>query len=280
VKKGLVLALGALAAGGAGLGAAEWRWRSATAALVSRLQRDAIAGPEGAPALDALPPPVARYLRAVLPARPGGVRFARVEQRGEFLARPGPNGWRPFTAVEHFSARPAGFVWDARVRMAPGMTVRVRDSFVGGRGSMVASVMGVYPVVSVEGTPEIAAAALQRFLAEAVWIPTALLPGDGVSWSALDASSARATVTAGTTTVAVDFHFGADGLVVGIYTAARARDIGGGRSVSTPWQGRFSDYELLDGFRIPTRGEVEWLMPEGPAPYWRGEITGVTFTRR
>jgi hypothetical protein len=148
----------------------------------------------------------------VLPAERAGVRFSRVEQRGEFLARPGPDGWRPFTAVEHFSARPAGFVWDARIRMAPGMTVRVRDGFVGGRGSMVASVMGVYPVVSVAGTPEIDAAALQRFLAEAVWIPTALLPGEGVAWSALDASGARATVTAGATTVSVDFHFGGDGL--------------------------------------------------------------------
>jgi hypothetical protein len=182
--------------------------------------------------------------------------------------------------VEHFSARPPGFVWDAHIRMAPGVTVHVRDALVHGRGSMEARVLGVYPVVSVEGTAAITAAALQRYLAEAVWLPTALLPEEGVRWSSLDASSARATISAGDATVSVDFHFGADSLVDRIYTASRERDVGGGRTVPTPWQGRFSQYELRGGYRIPLRGEVEWIMTDGPAPYWRGEITEVTFERR
>lgn len=29
--------------------------------------------------------------------------------------------------------------------------------------------------------------------------------------------------------------------------------------------------------RIPLRGEVEWPLPEGPQPYWRGSVTAVTF---
>ena len=282
MRKHLVLTLGALAAGtGAGLAVADWRWRSATAALVSRLHADAAPEPRAVPSeIEALPKPVARYFRAALPPSAIALRSARLEQRGEFLARPGSDGWRAFTAVEHFSARPAGFVWDARIRMAPGLTIRVRDGFVRGRGSMVASVLGIYPVVSVEGRPDVTAAALQRYLAEAVWIPTALLPEEGVHWASLDESSARATITAGATTVSVDFHFGTDDLVDRIFTASRGRDVGEGRSVPTPWQGRFSHYELRDGYRIPMRGEVEWVLPDGPAPYWRGEITGVTFERR
>jgi hypothetical protein len=271
---------GALAAGaGVGLGLAAWRWRSATARLVARLRSEAALAPGGAVDLKALPVPVARYLRAVLP--PGGAELsrARVEQRGEFLARPGPSGWRPFTAVEHFSARPPGFVWDARIRMAPGLTVRVRDAFVSGRGSMVASVMGIYPLVSLESSAELGTAALQRYLAEAVWIPTALLPGEGVRWTGIGESSARASISAGALTATVDFHFGRDGLVERIFTAARGRDAGGGRIVPTPWQGRFSYYELRDGCGVPTRGEVEWLMPDGPMPYWRGRVTAITFER-
>jgi hypothetical protein len=159
------------------------------------------------------------------------------------------------------------------------MHVKVRDGFVAGRGSMVGSVMGLRRVASAEDTPAIAAGALQRYLAEAVWLPTALLPGAGVSWTALDSASARATLTSGTTTVSLDFHFGADGLVSRIYTPARERDLGGGRSAPTPWQGRFSRYEARHGFLIPISGEVEWLLPEGPQPYWQGEITGVTFER-
>jgi uncharacterized protein DUF6920 len=281
VRKSVVVTLGALTGVGAGLALASWRWRSVTAALVSRLRSEAAREPAVWTAEpEALPAPVARFFRAVLPQGGTALRSARLEQRGQFLARPGADGWRRFTAVEHFSARPPGFVWDADIRMAPGLTVRVRDGFVSGRGSMVASVLGIYPVVAAEGSPELGAAALQRFLAEGVWIPTALLPQEGIRWSSLDQSSARATVTVGTVTASVDFHFDAAGLVERIFTAARGRDAGGGRIVPTPWQGRFSGYELRDGYRIPTRGEVEWLMPDGPAPYWRGEITGATFERR
>jgi hypothetical protein len=256
------------------------RWRAGTAALVARLRgpsADLRLPPFVDADLEGLPPPVARYLRAVLPDAAPAIAYARLAQRGELLARPRPDGWRPFTAVENFSTRPPGFVWDARIRMAAGMSVLVRDAFAEGQGSMVASVMGVRRIVSVSGTPAIATAELQRYLAEAVWLPTALLPGAGVAWSAIGPDSARASLTVGAATASVDFCFGADGLVERIYTAARERDIGGGRTVPTPWQGRFSRYETHGGYRIPMAGEVEWLLAGGPRPYWRGEITGATF---
>jgi hypothetical protein len=279
--KKLTVALGALVTGAgtvAGIGA--WRWRSATTTLVNRLRATARAElPQ--PALTArqreeLPGPVARYFRAVLPDGAAPVRYARLEQRGDVLARPSPNGWRPFRAVEHFTARPAGFVWDARVRMAPGLHVLVRDGLVDGCGTMVGSMLGVWRVASAESTPELTAAALHRYLAEAVWLPTALLPSAGVAWRPLDGAGARASLTAGGTTVSLDFHFGADGLVERVYTPARGRDVAG-HTVPTPWQGRFSRYARRGGLRIPLAGEVEWLLPEGPQLYWKGEITAVAY---
>lgn len=274
------LLLGGLAAGGGLLLAGTLRWRAGTAALVARMRAPCanLRVPAFAETdLEGLPAPVARYLRAVLRDAAPAIASARLVQRGEILARPRPDGWRPFTAVEHFSTRPPSFVWDARIRMAPGMSVLVRDGFADGQGSMVASLMGVRRIVSSSGTPAIATAALQRYLAEAVWLPTALLPGAGVVWSGLGPDSARASLAAGAAVASVDFFFGADGLVERIYTAARERDVGGGRTAPTPWQGRFSRYEWHEGYRIPMAGEVEWLLAEGPRLYWRGEITGVTF---
>ena len=75
-------------------------------------------------------------------------------------------------------------------------------------------------------------------------------------WTALDDASARATLSVASTTVSLDFHFGADSLVSRVFTPARARDVSG-RSVPTPWQGRFSRYEERGGMRIPLAGEVE-----------------------
>jgi len=275
----VVLVLVVLGLGlGALLAVAGHRWRAQSAHLVERLTGGTapnLPAAFSAAELDGLPAPAARYLRAVLRDGQPMIRLARLGQQGDFLLRP-PDGWRPFQATQHVATRPAGFVWDARIRMTPGLAIRVRDAFVEATGSMRASVQGLFTVAAVEGTPAIAAGALHRYLAEAVWFPTALLPSGGVMWTPLDDSTARATLSVGTTTVSLDFHFGADSLVLGVFTPERARAVGG-RAVPTPWRGRFSAYEERDGMRIPLRGEVEWLLPEGPEVYWRGRITEVWY---
>ena len=261
------------------LASADYRWRSQSAVLVETLERGAAPAPRSvySPAeLEGLPAPVVRYFRAVLRDGQPYVRRVRFDQEGEFLVRPTPDGWRPFSATQHCAVQPAGFVWDARIRMAPGFAVRVRDASVGGNGSMHASVLGLFTMFSVKGTPEIAAGALHRYLAEATWFPTALLPSQGVVWAPIGDSSARATLTVAKTTVWLDFHFGADGLVRSVFTPDRARDVNG-RGVPTPWQGRWFEYKEHGGMRIPVWGEVEWILPEGPQVYWRGRITEISY---
>lgn len=274
----LVLALLLLCLGGL-LAVGEYRWQARTASLVARLKRGAPPAPRAAfdaSQLAGLPAPVIRYFRTVLRDGQPLVRHARFRQRGQFLVRPAENRWASFEATQEVSTQPAGFVWNARMRMAPGLAVRVCDGFVDGSGSMSASLMGLVRLVDVEGTPEIAAGALHRYLAEAAWFPTALLPSAGVVWAPLDDSSARATLSVAVTTVWLDFRFGADGLVRSVFTPERARDVDG-RSVPTPWQGRWSTYEERGGMHIPLAGEVEWLLPEGPQVYWRGRITDIAY---
>ncbi|HEX9148945.1 MAG TPA: DUF6544 family protein [Thermoanaerobaculia bacterium] len=273
IVAGLLLAAGGL------LLSAELRWRRKTAALVRRLgSGGSVTPPVGfhSARLENLPLPVRRYFAAVLREGQPAIRRARLRQRGEFLVKPEGNRWAPFDAVQHIAVLPPGFVWDARIRMAPGLKVRVRDGFVEGQGTMSASVMGVKTILRVENTPDIAAAALMRYLAETTWVPTALLPSAGVSWTSIDDSSARATLTAGPTTVALDFRFGADGLVESVFSPARGREVGGS-TIPTPWQGRWTCWENQGGIRIPVEGEVEWLLPEGPQPYWRGRVVEVAY---
>ena len=229
------------------------------------------AGVFRASGLSGLPAPVSRYLRAALREGQPFVATAVLEQSGEFRVKPSPRGWRPFRAVETFSTDPPGFFWDARIRQAPGIVVRVRDAFADGKGSVEARLFSILPVMSAGGTTEIAEAALQRYLSEACWFPTALLPSQGVVWAGLDGGSARATLRAGDVTASLEFRFGEDGLVESVFSPARARAVRGG-TVPTPWQGRFRDYSEFGGMRIPISAEVEWLFPEGPQPYWRGRI--------
>jgi hypothetical protein len=193
-----------------------------------------------------------RYFEfALTPGQPL-VRRARLRQAGEFAVRPGP--WMPFTAVEHFAVQPPGFVWDASIRMAPLLSVRVRDSYLRGEGSVHGKFAALVPAVDHGGTPKMAAGALVRYLAEAAWLPSALLPSAGVRWQPVDNRTARATLTDRATTVSLDVHFGARGEIVRVSTD-RHRDINGS-PVLTPWVGHFRDYARIDGMMVPMAGEV------------------------
>ena len=224
--------------------------------------------------LAGLPPPVARYFDFALTTGRRLVRRARLDQAGEFSTSPGV--WKPFTAVEYFSVHPPGFVWDARIRTAPLLPVRVRDSYLAGQGAMRGALAGLLPVVNQRGTPEMAAGSLVRYLAEAVWLPTALLPCEGVSWTPIDQSSARATLTDGPTSVWLDMHFKENG-EIDLVSTMRHRDVKG-TPVLTPWIGRFRNYERRDGLMIPLEGEVEWLVAGERLPYWRGRIVEASYS--
>jgi hypothetical protein len=176
--------------------------------------------------------------------------------------------------VQHVSAYPPGFVWDASIRMGA-FPVRVRDGYLGGEGSVYAAVAALVPVADQRGTPELAAGALMRYLAEAPWLPTVLLPSDALTWAAVDDGTARATLIDGDVSVSLDFHFGPGGEIVRI-SGDRYRDVDG-RGVLTPFEGLHGRYERRGGMMIPTEGEVAWLMPEGRHAYWRGRIASVRY---
>ena len=248
-------------------------WKRGTARAVRRLAADgADAGPEifTRDLLKGLPEPVVRYFEHVLTPGQRLLRGARIEQTGTFrggLDEP----WSPFKATQHFAAHPPGFVWDASIRLAPLLTVRVRDSYIGGTGAMQGKIAALVPVVAQSGGEELKAGALHRLLAEMAWLPTALLPGRGVSWSPIDDSSARATLTDEGTSVWLDVQFSRKGEIVRVSTPERFRDVDG-TPVPTPWSGSFWSYEEVDGMRVPTEGEVEWTLPEGRLAYWRGRL--------
>jgi hypothetical protein len=250
-------------------------WRRASRDVERSVVAGGVTGDEvfHAGQLTGVPAPVARFLRRTLPEGQRMIRTARLRQEGEFSI----NGtWRRLEATQVIAAMPPAFMWDATISAAPFMPVYVRDSYVGSHGSMRASVLAVYPIVSQSGTPELDAGALMRYLGEAVWAPTRLLPGRGLTWQALDDHSAIATLTDGPTSVSLQFRFDGPGDVVEIYAPDRFREVNGAY-VPTPWRVRALGYDVRDGMRLMSSAVAEWVLPEGPFAYWRGRIADITY---
>lgn len=263
-------------------GAAAWgkrRWARRTRNLVDRLDTQRLPATSGKVdflALASLPAPVQRYLRTVLVDGAPMIAAVDIEHAGLFNLGEAGDRWRPFTSRQRVATRPPGFVWDGRISLLPGLPVHVHDAYVAGEGILQPALLGLVPLFSLRGTPDVAEGELMRFLAEATCYPTVLLPGQGVHWQAVDARSARAVLTDAAITVALLFSFDDSGLVHTVSAEARGRTVGG-RVVPTPWEGRWSDYQWRDGMQVPTTGEVAWLLPQGRKPYWRGRMTRIAY---
>ena len=260
------------------------RWTDAALTLARELEAariDAKVNPSGPTRydpreLEGLPAPVQRYLRAVLKEGQPVITAATVELAGSFNMSATGAQWKPFTSRQRVVTRRPGFLWDARVSMLPGLTVRVLDSYIAGKGLLHAAVLGLFTVANVRGGGEIARGEFMRFVAEAAWYPTALLPSQGVQWETVDDVSANATIVDGQFTLTLLFRFNDVGLIDSFRAEARGAMVGKEMRM-LPWEGRWSNYQARDGMTVPFTGEVAWVRPEGRTSYFVGCVTALAY---
>jgi hypothetical protein len=257
----------------------EFRWKSGTRKLRDRLDATRVSiNPKVFDDIELanLPAPVQRYFRAVLTNGQPLVAAVRVEHAGTFNMDAAADKWKPFTSTQRVITRRPGFDWDARVAIMPGIPVLVHDAYVAGEGTLQAAVFGLKTVARLHGTGAVAQGELMRFFAEAAWYPTALLPSQGVLWTAVDEHSARATLKDGDITLSLLFRFNAAGLIDTVLAESRAQ-MAGGKVTHAPWQCRVWNYALRDSMHVPLDAEAAWVMAEGTRPYWRGHINKLSY---
>ncbi|MDO9568805.1 MAG: hypothetical protein Q7J58_05410 [Hydrogenophaga sp.] len=255
------------------------RWTGATQAILARLEAKRL---PASPArydpreIEGLPAPVQRYFSTVLTPGQSIVTAATLEHAGRFNLSPTGEQWKPFTSRQRVVVQRPGFLWDARIALVPGVSVRVHDSYSDGEGLLHAAVHGLFSVARLQGGGELARGELMRFFAEAAWYPTALLPSQGVRWAAVDERSASATLTDGPLSITLLFRFDESGHMASVFAQARGRVVGQETSLA-PWEGTWSNHQRVEGMTVPLTGEVAWLLPEGRKTYWRGTVTSLNF---
>jgi hypothetical protein len=254
--------------------------RRASKQLTDALVRDgeaATAAPIDRSALATLPVPVERYLKLALGRAPRAILVARFRQVGRLRTSVDSERWMEFTAEHVVVPSATAFVWNARVALGRLLHLRVRDALVDGQGSGRVTLLSTIAVARAAGDPELDQGALHRYLAEAVWYPTALLPSQALRWTAIDDTRALATLTQGRLSVALEFRFDASGEVTGIFTPARwGRFDGAYRQV--PWEGHFGRYVERGGMRVPSEGEVGWYRGDEWRCVWTGRVVDATYT--
>jgi hypothetical protein len=219
-----------------------------------------------------LPALVRRYVDRAAPAGLAVAQKVRITQVGEMWQKP---GGRPlsFEAVEELAVHEVAFTWDARMKLAPLLFLRVVDRLVAGEGLLEARLLGLVPVMRQAGE-ELSEGEALRYLAELVWVPHAMTSNQRLEWRELDAEAVEVATQVGGSRAAARIDFDRDGDIAGASALARPRLVGK-QTVLTPWAGSFGEYAVVGGIRIPTRGEVRWELADGPFTYWRARVTSL-----
>jgi hypothetical protein len=223
-----------------------------------------------------LPRPVKGYFEHVLSSNPRMIRLARFKELGTLRTDMNGTRWFSFEARQIVAPLVTGFAWNADVRLAPLVHLRIYDALLKGLGSSRVAFLSAFTVARAGGNLEMNSGALHRYLAEAVWYPTALLPSANLKWTPIDDRKALATLTANGETVSLEFRFNERDEIIGIYTPARWGSFDGGFK-QVAWEGHFSNYHTRDGMIVPAEGEVGWYSTGQWLPVWRGTVTDASY---
>jgi hypothetical protein len=215
--------------------------------------------------LDGLPEPVRRYFNAAIALGTPIANSARLRMKGEIKVK----RWLPFRARQVLSPR-VGFVWAGRA----GGLIAGSDSYFEGKGLLDWKVAGLIPVAHAEGA-DVSRSAAGRGGAEAIWLPTALLPRFGVRWSAEAPDRIAAAYSLGETQLELHLRIDEKGRVVSLMFDRWGDPNSSGTFGEHPFGGEITGYRTFDGLTIPSAGRLGWhygtdRWPEGE--FFRYEI--------
>jgi hypothetical protein len=200
-----------------------------------------------------LPEPVQRYfLRAIAP----GTMLAtsvRLDMEGKFrLAQDKP--WLPMQAQEILAAK--GFVWKAKI--GSGLSqFQGADYYFNRSGRMQFSILGLVPIVNVQNSDTVRSA-IGRFVAELMWLPSALLPQQGVQWQAINDHTIQAQLKVDDEPVTLTFVIDTNGRLLEGYALRWGDHNKDGSWIYIPMGGKCYAERTFDGFTIPSQVGVGW----------------------
>lgn len=221
-----------------------------------------------------LPEPARRYLNYAQVVGKDPIRTVRLRQQGYMRMQPGQK-WLPMVAEQYFTTNPPAFLWHTTIQSFPLVSISATDQFFQGHGTMRIKLWSVIPLGNASG-PEMDQGELQRFLLEMAWFPTAWL-SDAIEWQAIGADSVQATIHKQGVTTSGKLHVNEQGQLTHL-TAQRYREEHTHYRLD-PWTAESSDYQEVEGMRIPTRSEVTWHLASGDFSWFTFKITEIEYNQ-
>ena len=216
-----------------------------------------------------LPEPVKRYFLFALKEEQEYLSFVSTKHDGFFRMKDHQK-WMPINGDEYYTSTPPGFVWFAKLKLSYFFWITIRDSYLQDRGNMLAKLYSVLTIAKGD-SEEIDQGALSRWLSEAVFFPTALLPNENLAWEPINDLSARLLFSYRGINIRAQIFFGRSGEIIRFITNRYCDQT---KSLQK-WSTYYKSYKTYNDIKIPTEAGAIWHLPAGNFNYARFRITDI-----
>ena len=205
--------------------------------------------------------PVQRYfLQAIEPGTPLA-SYVELEMNGSFRFRPDAE-WLPMQA-EEISAL-SGFVWKADIG-AGLFKFSGADYYSRGKGRTKFSFWGLIPLVDAQNN-NINRSSAGRLAAEYIWLPSALLPLNGVVWQAISNNTIQANFNLNGAPTVLTLNIDRNGKLLSISLPRWNNSTKDKRWQYIPFGGKVHAEATFGGYTVPTQIDVGYWL--GTDEYW------------
>ena len=225
--------------------------------------------------LDSLPLPVQKWLNNSGIAGKEKIQSVYLKQTGLMKLKPEQKEWSKVEAEQYITTYKPAFLWKVDMPMMMSLVnIAGRDLFIDGQGEMQIRIASFISVVNASNNEKLNQAALQRYLAELVWYPSAAV-SSYIIWESIDDRSAKATMIYKGVSGSVIFYFNEQGDTVKI-SAQRYKDIDE-NAQPKEWIGEVKENSIINGVKIPTQIDISWVLDGEVFTWYKLKISDVEY---
>jgi len=224
--------------------------------------------------IGSLPSCIKRWLSVIGAVGHEQINLVSLKQSGLMKLRPEQKQWTVTEAEQISYTDPPAFRWIVKLKMGKGVVVTGKDSFLEGKASMHIKLAGIIPISKTVDDEKTNESALQRYLMELAWYPSAVL-SPFISWEEVDAYSATATINYEGLKGSVTYFFNEQSELLKV-EAWRYKDSG---EDARPLLcvGTVKEQRKVGGLTVPVKMEITWMLEEGPFTWYRFDVHDIRF---
>jgi hypothetical protein len=224
-----------------------------------------------------LPDPARRYFLFAIAPRTPLRTVVELDMVGEIgLGNKERPNYQPMVARK-ILAPPHGFVWTPQI--GSGLSrVSGSDACIGDRAWTRFWLLDTVPVARTRTSSDLVRSSRARAVAEALWVPAALLPTNGVAWESIDTRRSRAHLHYDDESFALDLTVAEDGRPLSVsmnrWTNANPQHV----FRYQPFGATVEETGTFGGYTIPTRIDAgNGFGTDEYFPFFRAQVMGARF---